>query len=152
MLVDQKSEKEKRARLVSTRPEPTINGNCISWKFIVGKLVCSHSLGLHQCRSLQLRNMGLSTSYPQGCLNLNEQLVGCLWNNGGHFIEMGHGETTADQNTMNQRQRPVILAKFNIDIKESELSQTFIKFATGVRYPHTRQDSKPPKPQGSQGQ
>jgi hypothetical protein len=28
---------EKRARRVATRPEPTINGNCDSWNFIVGK-------------------------------------------------------------------------------------------------------------------
>ena len=29
--------KEKRARQVATRPEPTIYGNCDSWSFIVGK-------------------------------------------------------------------------------------------------------------------
>jgi len=28
---------EKRARLLETRPEPTSNGNCSSWNFIVGK-------------------------------------------------------------------------------------------------------------------
>jgi hypothetical protein len=31
------SRKEKRARRVVTRPEPTIYGNCDSWSFIVGK-------------------------------------------------------------------------------------------------------------------
>lgn len=74
MLVDQRSGKEKRARLVSTRPEPTINGNCESWNFIVGKLHRWHSADQRQSWTLQLRNTGLSTSYPQVWLNLNEQM------------------------------------------------------------------------------
>mgnify|MGYP006154064271 len=43
MFVDQGPVKEKRARLVATRPEPTIIGNCDGWGFIVGKLAHSHS-------------------------------------------------------------------------------------------------------------
>ena len=44
MFVDQGSGKEKRARLVVTRPEPTIFGNCEGWDFIVGKLATLRSL------------------------------------------------------------------------------------------------------------
>jgi hypothetical protein len=44
VFVDTGSEKEKRARLVMTRPEPTIYGNCDSWNFIVGKLAHMRSL------------------------------------------------------------------------------------------------------------
>ena len=43
MFVDPRSGKEKRARLVVTRPEPTIFGNCDGWGFIVGKLAHTHS-------------------------------------------------------------------------------------------------------------
>jgi hypothetical protein len=43
VLEDQRSGKEKRARLVVTRPEPTIIGNCESWNFIVGKLAHPNS-------------------------------------------------------------------------------------------------------------
>jgi hypothetical protein len=35
--------KEKRARRVVTRPEPTIFGNCEGWNFIVGKKNLEHS-------------------------------------------------------------------------------------------------------------
>ena len=59
MFVDQRSGKEKRARLVATRPEPTINGNCDSWDFIVGKLAQSHSPATGLGRSLLLCNMKL---------------------------------------------------------------------------------------------
>jgi hypothetical protein len=52
VFVDQGSEKEKRARLVVTRPEPTINGNCDSWDFIVGKLVPLRSLQYSLGKSL----------------------------------------------------------------------------------------------------
>lgn len=124
MFVDQGSEKEKRARLVLTRPEPTINGNCESWNFIVGKLVRSHSPVQRQSRSLQLRNMGLSTSYPQDCLKLDEQRVDCLWINGEHRREIPHGEPTAALNAMNQELRRVILAKFNIGTLKSQRAQT----------------------------
>ena len=61
-MVDQRSGKEKRARLVATRPEPTINGNCDSWDFIVGKLAQSHSPGFGSGRSLLLCNMKLINS------------------------------------------------------------------------------------------
>jgi hypothetical protein len=58
MFVDTGSEKEKRARLVVTRPEPTIFGNCDGWTFIVGKLAHMNSLlerlgePLLQCNNL----------------------------------------------------------------------------------------------------
>jgi hypothetical protein len=35
--------KEKRARRLMTRPEPTIIGNCEGWSFIVGKKSDLHS-------------------------------------------------------------------------------------------------------------
>jgi hypothetical protein len=44
VFVDHGSGKEKRARLVVTRPEPTIFGNCDGWAFIVGKLAHKHIL------------------------------------------------------------------------------------------------------------
>jgi hypothetical protein len=48
--------KEKRARLIATRPEPTIYGNCDSWNFIVGKKPCAYSPKISIQRSLQGRN------------------------------------------------------------------------------------------------
>ncbi|PIT82742.1 hypothetical protein B9Z40_03255 [Limnohabitans sp. 15K] len=70
MFVDQGSGKEKRARLVVTRPEPTIFGNCDGWAFIVGKLAQMHSpkisLGksLLQCNThfIHMLYTGLSAS------------------------------------------------------------------------------------------
>ncbi len=53
----------KKARHLLTRPEPTSNGNCISWEFIVGKNPELHS-GLNTTEaSLRVRNMNLSTTY-----------------------------------------------------------------------------------------
>jgi hypothetical protein len=42
-----------------TRPEPTINGNCDSWDFIVGKKPNTHIPKTPQCRSLQAHNRKL---------------------------------------------------------------------------------------------
>jgi len=42
-----------------TRPEPTINGNCDSWDFIVGKKPNTYSPKTALCRSLQARNRKL---------------------------------------------------------------------------------------------
>jgi hypothetical protein len=52
VFVDAGSEKEKRARLVVTRPEPTIIGNCDGWTFIVGKLAHMNSLPKRLGKSL----------------------------------------------------------------------------------------------------
>jgi hypothetical protein len=65
-----KIQKRKRARLVMTRPEPTIFGNCDGWGFIVGKLAQMHSpkisLGksLLQCNTHFIHKLhtGLETS------------------------------------------------------------------------------------------
>jgi hypothetical protein len=48
--------KEKRARRLKTRPEPTIFGNCDSWNFIVGKKAYAHSRGSMTNGSLQGHN------------------------------------------------------------------------------------------------
>jgi len=48
--------KEKRARRVVTRPEPTIYGNCDSWDFIVGKKPSPYSPKNHRDLQLQRRN------------------------------------------------------------------------------------------------
>jgi len=48
--------KEKRARRVVTRPEPTIYGNCDSWSFIVGKKPRAYSRTGGQTGSLQTSN------------------------------------------------------------------------------------------------
>ena len=42
---------------MATRPEPTINGNCDSWDFIVGKLVQTYSAKSGLKGSLRHRNM-----------------------------------------------------------------------------------------------
>jgi hypothetical protein len=47
---------------VATRPEPTINGNCDSWDFIVGKLAHSHSPAVGFGWSLLQGNMKLINS------------------------------------------------------------------------------------------
>jgi hypothetical protein len=70
VFVDQGSGKEKRARLVVTRPEPTIFGNCDGWAFIVGKLAHMQSppnssgKSLLQCNTHFIHTLctGFSTS------------------------------------------------------------------------------------------
>jgi hypothetical protein len=71
---------EKRARHLLTRPEPTSNGNCISWELIVGKFAVSHRGKNFKSTSLQLRNMNSSTAYSQFHLGFLGQVVGDLWN------------------------------------------------------------------------
>jgi hypothetical protein len=51
--------KEKRARRVRTRPEPTIFGNCDSWNFIVGKKAGRSGQKIFILNSLQASNMEL---------------------------------------------------------------------------------------------
>jgi hypothetical protein len=68
------SRKEKRARRVVTRPEPTIYGNCDSWSFIVGKKPRAYSRTGGQTRSLQASNINLIH-------NLSTILGGKLWDN-----------------------------------------------------------------------
>ncbi len=48
--------KEKRARRVWTRPEPTIIGNCEGWSFIVGKKFRTYSPNTSHHESLQCSN------------------------------------------------------------------------------------------------
>jgi hypothetical protein len=62
--------KEKRARLVLTRPEPTIFGNCEGWKFIVGKKQIQHRQKLFKKRALQGNNENLSTVYSQNKMGI----------------------------------------------------------------------------------
>jgi hypothetical protein len=66
--------KEKRARRVATRPEPTIYGNCDSWSFIVGKKPGTYSQGKRLEGSLQTSNRKLIH-------NLSTKLVGNVWDN-----------------------------------------------------------------------
>jgi hypothetical protein len=70
---------EKRARHLLTRPEPTSNGNCISWEFIVGKNPELHSDQNSIEASLRSSNMNLSTTYSHFDKEDLEQLVGDLW-------------------------------------------------------------------------
>jgi hypothetical protein len=49
--------KEKRARRVTARPEPTIFGNCEGWNFIVGKKGKSNSAENTKVESLRHSNM-----------------------------------------------------------------------------------------------
>jgi hypothetical protein len=46
-----------------TRPEPTSNGNCDSWDFIVGKNPQTYSDMGAAARSLQANNINLFTTY-----------------------------------------------------------------------------------------
>jgi hypothetical protein len=46
-----------------TRPEPTSNGNCDSWDFIVGKTPQTYSDMGAAARSLQANNINLFTTY-----------------------------------------------------------------------------------------
>jgi hypothetical protein len=49
--------KEKRARRVTARPEPTIFGNCEGWSFIVGKKTGSNRAKNSKEGSLRCNNM-----------------------------------------------------------------------------------------------
>ncbi len=46
-----------------TRPEPTSNGNCDSWDFIVGKNPQTHSVSNTVTDTLQANNINLFTAY-----------------------------------------------------------------------------------------
>jgi len=46
-----------------TRPEPTSNGNCDSWDFIVGKKSKTHSDSDARTGTLQANNINLLTTY-----------------------------------------------------------------------------------------
>jgi len=63
---------EKRARLILTRPEPTIIGNCDSWSFIVGKKPARYSPKSRHQESLQHCNKNFIH-------NLSTSLVKRLW-------------------------------------------------------------------------
>jgi hypothetical protein len=68
--------KEKRARRIETRPEPTIYGNCDSWSFIVGKKPAPYSRKTSRQGSLQRGNkpfMHNLSTYLHG------QLLDNLW-------------------------------------------------------------------------
>jgi len=54
---------KKRARQMLTRPEPTSNGNCDSWDFIVGKNPDLPSDPMATEQSLRASNINLSTTY-----------------------------------------------------------------------------------------
>jgi hypothetical protein len=94
VFVDPGSVKEKRARLVSTRPEPTIYGNCDSWDFIVGKLTHTHSPKTRLTGRCSFATRILSTSYPQSICHSDEQVVDQLWINGGLLKGISHRERT----------------------------------------------------------
>jgi len=51
-----RTQKEKRARRLVTRPKPTIYGNCDSWSFIVGKKPSPYSPKNSHQGSLQRSN------------------------------------------------------------------------------------------------
>jgi hypothetical protein len=72
VFVDQGPVKEKRARLVATRPEPTIIGNCDGWGFIVGKLAHSHSPSTRSAGHCLHATRNLLTTYPQNNMNMIE--------------------------------------------------------------------------------
>jgi hypothetical protein len=57
---------KKKGRLVVTRPEPTIIGNCDSWDFIVGKLAQQHSPKNAFGRSLLQCNMNFVNNLSTG--------------------------------------------------------------------------------------
>jgi len=94
VFVDQGSVKEKRARLVSTRPEPTIYGNCDSWDFIVGKLTHMHSPKTRLTGRCSFATQILFTSYPQSICHFGEQVVDQLWISGGLLKGISHREFT----------------------------------------------------------
>jgi hypothetical protein len=68
--------KEKRARLVATRPEPTIYGNCDSWNFIVGKKPAPYSPRIARQGSLQRSNKEFMHSL---LTYLDEEFLDKLW-------------------------------------------------------------------------
>jgi len=63
----------KKGASFSTRPEPTIYGNCDSWKFIVGKKPWAHILKIAQNAALSHCNINvihsLSTLMHRNLLN-----------------------------------------------------------------------------------
>jgi hypothetical protein len=56
----------------------------------------------------------LSTAYPQTIEQVNEQLVGSLWINGGLLHEIPHGESRPALYAMNGGSRRMILSKFGM--------------------------------------
>jgi hypothetical protein len=48
-----------------TRPEPTSNGNCDSWEFIVGKKAKTPTQQWPKKDTLHMRHRNLSTVYQQ---------------------------------------------------------------------------------------
>jgi hypothetical protein len=66
-----------------TRPEPTSNGNCDSWEFIVGKKAKTPTQQWPKKDTLQMHHMNLSTVYQQFCFGFLDKAVGELWSTCG---------------------------------------------------------------------
>jgi hypothetical protein len=110
---------------VVTRPEPTINGNCDSWDFIVGKLPRSHSPETGQAGRCGDATPSLSTTYSQFRGYLTEQLVGHLWITGGLLLNIPYRESRPALYAMNDGSRQLILTKFVMNTSKSKRPQTF---------------------------
>lgn len=75
---------EKRARPQETRPEPTSNGNCSSWNFIVGKKGGAYSRAKGLGWSLQVNNIALINNLSTASV---EQSLNNLWANCGPSVD-----------------------------------------------------------------
>jgi hypothetical protein len=73
-----------------TRPEPTSNGNCDSWKFIVGKKAKIPTRHWLKRDALQNRHSILFTAYAQFDLKTCSQVVGDLWSTCGSTVSIAH--------------------------------------------------------------
>jgi hypothetical protein len=66
-----------------TRPEPTSNGNCDSWKFIVGKKAKTATKQWPKKGTLHKHHSILFTTYSQFYLEILGKAVGELWSTCG---------------------------------------------------------------------
>jgi hypothetical protein len=73
-----------------TRPEPTSNGNCDSWEFIVGKKAKTTTKQWPKRDTLQPHHSILFTTYPQICFDYLGKAVGELWSTCGRTQVIPH--------------------------------------------------------------
>jgi len=73
-----------------TRPEPTSNGNCDSWKFIVGKKAKTPTDHWLKRDTLRNRHSILFTAYQHFYHRLYGQAVGELWSTCGATQAIPH--------------------------------------------------------------
>jgi hypothetical protein len=73
-----------------TRPEPTSNGNCDSWEFIVGKKAKTPTKEWPKRDTLHKHHSILFTAYQQFCIGVLGKAVGELWSTCGRTLVIPH--------------------------------------------------------------